>query len=89
MTIRQAIADALQGVDGGFSAMRIITMLVCLIVLVNWVIFCFVEHRFVPITWEMVALIAGSQGAKAAQLRFELGKDGLHGFDNQDCGEMK
>ncbi|MBD5608259.1 MAG: hypothetical protein HDQ93_05350 [Desulfovibrio sp.] len=89
MTVRQAIADALQGVDGGYSAMRIVTMLVCLIVLLNWVIFCFVEGRFVPISWEMVALIAGSQGAKAAQLRFELGNDGLHGFENQDCEDAK
>lgn len=89
MTIRQAIADALQGVDGGYSAMRITTMLVCVVVLGMWVIFCFVEGRFVPISWEMVALIAGSQGAKAAQLRFELGRDGLHGFteDNPASGE--
>lgn len=84
MTIRQAIADSLQAVDGGFSAMRITTMLVCVIVLVTWVIFCFVEGRFVPISWEMVALIAGSQGAKAAQLRFELGKNGLHGFTEDE-----
>lgn len=86
MTIREAIADSLQAVDGGFSAMRITTMLVCLIVLVTWVVFCFVEGRFVPISWEMVTLIAGSQGAKAAQLRFELGKNGLHGFED---GEEK
>lgn len=66
MTIRQAIADSLQAVDGGYSAMRITTMLVCVIVLATWVVFCFVEGRFVPISWEMVALIAGSQGAKAA-----------------------
>ena len=86
MTIRQAIADALQGVDGGFSAMRITTMLVCIIVLGMWVIACFMEGRFVPISWEMVTLIAGSQGAKAAQLRFELGKQGLHGFScNEEC----
>lgn len=85
MSIRQAIADALQGVDGGYSAMRITTMLVCVIVLGTWVVFCFVEGRFVPISWEMVALIAGSQGAKAAQLRFELGREGLHGFNEQPC----
>ena len=85
MTVRQAIADALQGIDGGFSAMRIVTMLVCLLVLINWVVFCFIEGRFVPITWEMVALIAGSQGAKAAQLRFELGKEGLRGYEGMDC----
>lgn len=88
MTIRQALADALQGVDGGFSAMRITTMLVCVVVLGMWVIACFMEGRFVPISWEMVTLIAGSQGAKAAQLRFELGKQGLHGFNcNEDAPE--
>lgn len=84
MTIRQAIADSLQAQDGGFSAMRITTMLICVVVLAVWVIFCFVEGRFVPISWEMVALIAGSQGAKAAQLRFELGRDGLRGFEGME-----
>lgn len=87
MTIRQAIADALQAQDGGWSTMRITTILICVVVLGTWVIFCFVEGRFVPISWEMVALVAGAQGAKAAQLRFELGKDGLHGFENEDEGK--
>ena len=86
MTIRQAIADSLQAVDGGYSAMRITTMLVCVVVLGMWVTACCMEHRFVPISWEMVTLIAGSQGAKAAQLRFELGRQGLHGFAcDEDC----
>ena len=70
--------------------MRITTMLICVVVLGMWVIFCFMEGRFVPISWEMVTLIAGSQGAKAAQLRFELGREGLHGFtepDEKSCGE--
>ena len=84
MSVRAALADALQGMDGGWSTMRITTMLVCVVVLGVWVIFCFVEGRFVPVTWEMVALIAGSQGAKAAQLRFELGTNGLHGPENRD-----
>lgn len=83
MSARAALADALQCQDGGWSTMRITTMLVCVVVLGMWVTFCFVEGRFVPITWEMVALVAGSQGAKAAQLRFELGRGGLyaHGYD--------
>lgn len=90
MTIRQAIADSLQAQDGGWSTMRITTLLVCVVVLGMWVIFCFVEGRFVPISWEMVALVAGTQGVKAAQLRFELGSQGLHGFENEDaCGEDK
>lgn len=79
MSARAALADALQCQDGGWSTMRITTMLVCVVVLGMWVTFCFVEGRFVPITWEMVALVAGSQGAKAAQLRFELGRGGLYG----------
>lgn len=87
MTIRQAVADSLQAVDGGYSAMRITTMLVCVVVLGMWVVACFMEGRFVPISWEMVTLIAGSQGAKAAQLRFELGKQGLHGFACEDGPE--
>ena len=82
MTLREAVADALQAQDGGWSTMRIATLMVCTVVLGTWVVFCFVEGRFVPISWEMVTLIAGSQGAKAAQLRFELGKDGLHGFED-------
>lgn len=84
MTIREAVADALQAQDGGWSTMRITTLMVCGIVLGMWVIFCFVEGRFVPISWEMVTLIAGSQGAKAAQLRFELGNQGLHGFEETE-----
>ena len=83
MSARAALADALQCQDGGWSTMRITTMLVCVVVLGMWVAFCFIEGRFVPITWELVALVAGSQGAKAAQLRFELGRGGLyaHGYD--------
>ena len=52
-------------------------MLICLVVLSMWVTFCFIEGRFIPLGWEMVALLGGSQGAKAAQLRFEVGKQGL------------
>lgn len=81
MSARAALADALQCQDGGWSTMRITTMLVCVVVLGMWVAFCFIEGRFVPITWEMVALVAGSQGAKAAQLRFELGRGGLTSCD--------
>jgi len=87
MSLRAALADALQGHDGGWSTMRITTMLVCVVVLGMWVTFCFIEGRFVPISWEMVTLLAGAQGAKAAQLRFELGRDGLHGADRPWEGE--
>lgn len=79
MSIRAALADMLQAQDGGWSTMRVVTVLVCVTVLGVWTVFCFIEGRFVPISWEMVTLVAGSQGAKAAQLRFELGRNGLHG----------
>lgn len=52
-------------------------MLTCILVLGMWAVMCIVEGRFVPISWEMVGLLGGSQGAKAAQLRFEVGKQGL------------
>ena len=78
---RAALADALQCQDGGWSCMRITTLLICVVVLGMWVAFCFIEGRFVPISWEMVTLVAGSQGAKAAQLRFELGRGGLASYD--------
>lgn len=71
MAIREALSDALQCDSGGFSCMRMITAIVCLTVLIMWVIFCFVEGRFVPISWEMVSLIGASQGAKAVQYGFE------------------
>lgn len=89
MTIRQALADALQAQDGGWSTMRLTTLLVCVVVLGMWAACCFMEGRFVPISWEMAALIAGSQGAKAAQLRFELGKEGLSAFAHPDQAEEK
>lgn len=71
------LSDALRCPDGGWSTMRITTMLICVAVLATWVIFCFVEGRFIPLGWEMVALLGGSQGAKAAQLRFEVGRNGI------------
>lgn len=71
------ITDALRCLDGGWSTMRITTMLICVVVLTMWVTFCFIEGRFIPLGWEMVTLLGGSQGAKAAQLRFEVGKQGL------------
>ena len=77
MEKRPPITDALRCMDGGWSTMRITTMIICVAVVGMWIIFCFWEGRFVPITWEMVALLGGSQGAKAAQLRFEVGKNGV------------
>ena len=73
----QALSDALHGMDGGWSSMRIVTMLISVVVLGMWVIFCFIEGRFIPLGWETVTLLVGAQGAKAAQLRFELGSGGI------------
>ena len=71
------LSDALHGMDGGWSSMRIVTMLISVVVLGMWVIFCFIEGRFIPLGWETVTLLVGAQGAKAAQLRFELGSGGI------------
>ena len=89
MTIKQALADALQAQDGGWSTMRLTTFLVCIVVLGMWAVCCFMEGRFVPISWEMAGLLIGTQGAKAAQLRFELGKEGLGAFAHPDQQEEK
>lgn len=80
--MKSPISDALRCMDGGWSTMRITTMLICVVVLGMWVIFCFIEGRFIPLGWEMVALLSGSQGAKAAQLRFEVGSQGLPPMPN-------
>lgn len=77
MSMRAALVDSLQCMNGGWSTMRITTMLICVVVLTMWVVFCFIEGRFIPLGWEMVSLLGGSQAAKAAQLRFEVGKDGI------------
>ena len=77
MSNKVPLSDALRCLDGGWSTMRITTMLVCVVVMGMWVAFCFIEGRFLPITWEMVALVGSSQGAKAAQLRFEVGDNGI------------
>ncbi len=66
-----ALADTVQGDDGGYSTMRISTLIICIAVLTVWIIFCFIENRFISPTWEMVTLISGSQGAKAIQYKFE------------------
>ena len=71
MGFKNMLADTVQGEDGGYSTMRISTLIVCVTVLAVWVVFCFIEGRFISPTWEMVALVGGSQGAKALQFKFE------------------
>ena len=56
---RVPLSDALHGMDGGWSSMRIVTMLISVVVLGMWVIFCFVEGRFIPLGWETVTLLVG------------------------------
>ena len=88
MSARAALAQTFQGVNGQWSTMRIVTMLTCVVVLGMWVVFCFVERRLIPMSWEMVALIGGSQGAKAAQLRFEAGRGGLAACDPSEGEDL-
>ena len=67
------IFDSLRCVDGGWSCQRIVTMLVCLVVLGMWMWGCFWEGHYIHPDWPEVALLVGSQGAKAVQTRFEQG----------------
>ena len=57
--------------DGDLSCIRVTSFLTCVTVLSVWVVCCFLEGRFIPITWEMTVLIGGAQAAKAAQARWE------------------
>lgn len=65
--------DALRCVDGGWSCMRIVTMLTCLVVLSMWVWGCLHEGHFIHLDWPEISLLVGSQGVKAAQTGFERG----------------
>lgn len=85
--MKNSILDSLRCMDGGWSTMRITTMLICVVILGMWVTFCFIEGRFVPLTWEMVSLLGGSQAAKAAQLRFEVGGLGIQPPNLRDIME--
>ena len=68
-----SILDSLRCLDGGWSCMRIVTMLTSVVVLGMWVWACFWEGRFVALDWPMVTLLVGSQTAKAGQMFFERG----------------
>lgn len=64
--------------NGQWSAMRVVTFIVCLVVLGTWVTFCFIEGRFIPLDWPTVSVLGVSQAAKAIQGRFEFGPRGLN-----------
>lgn len=82
-----ASVDAFCDHSGGVSAMRIMSFLVCVVVLGLWVAFCFIEGRYIPLGWAEAGLIGAACGAKAAQSRFELGSTGLGAFESHESGE--
>lgn len=62
------------------SCQRIVTFAVTITVLGMWVWGCLHAGQFLPLGWPEVSLLAGSQGAKALQSRFELGAGGLRDY---------
>lgn len=73
------VGDAFCDHTGGTSCMRIMSVLVCIIVLGAWIIGMLAAGRYLPIGWPEVSLIGMACGAKAAQSRFELGSGGVWG----------
>ena len=67
------IFDSLRCLDGGWSCMRIVTMLVCVVVLSVWVWGCLWQGQYIHLDWPEVSLLVGSQAAKAGQMHFERG----------------
>lgn len=86
MRLLAASVDAFCDHSGGISVMRIMSFLVCVVVLGLWVAFCFIEGRYIPLGWAEAGLIGAACGAKAAQSRFELGSAGLGVFEEHDPG---
>lgn len=77
MKILDILDDSIQNDNGEYSCMRINNHFVCFAVTITWIVFCFIEARFVPITWEMVALVGCSQGAKALQYKYEKKRENI------------
>lgn len=59
--------------------MRVMSVLVCVLVLGSWVVGMIAAGHHYPPSWQEVSLLSGVCGAKAAQSRFELGSGGVWG----------
>lgn len=79
MRLGNLLGDAFCDHTGGTSAMRIMAVLVCLVVLGAWITGMVVAGHYIPLGWAEAGLIGGACGAKAAQSRFELGSGGVWG----------
>lgn len=77
--VRAAMRQTMTGPNGQWSAMRVASLLVTVVVLLMWVGFCLYEGRLIPLTWQDVTIIGGAQGVKALQSRFEWGGGGIWG----------
>lgn len=77
MKLLKNLGAAFLDQKGGVSSMRIITVLICFIILGIWVTFMFIEGKYIPLGYAEAGLIGAAAGAKAAQSRFELGSSGL------------
>lgn len=79
--MKAGIFDSLRCLDGGWSCMRIATMLVCVVTLGLWVWGCLSSGQYIHPDWPEVTLLVGSQTAKAGQLYFERGLHGPCGME--------
>ena len=79
----KVLGDAFLDHKGGVSAMRIMTVVICLVVLGAWLAGMIVEGRYIPLGYAEAGLIGAASGAKAVQSRFELGNNGLRSFEEE------
>ena len=80
MKFLKFIAGAFLDEWGDVSCIRLVSLFVCMVVLGVWVLFMFIEGRYIPLGYAEAGLIAGAVGAKALQSRFELGGQNLKSF---------
>lgn len=73
------LGDAFCDHTGGVSSMRIMSVLVCVIVLGAWIMGMVAAGHYIPLGVAEAGLIGMACGAKAAQSRFELGSGGVWG----------
>lgn len=86
------LCDACQNELGGWSAMRVCSLLFMAVFLGLWVGFSLYDGRLIRLSWEEVTVLGAIMGAKAAQSRFEYGSRGLrqdwqHTPDDPSQGE--